>query len=179
MSENKRVVVVYRSGSGFTKNYATWLAEELHCDLLQGKETKVSDLFGYDTIIYGGGLYAIGINGLKLITKNYEQLKDKKLIVFAVGASPVRAETTEQVRKANIPADILDKIQFFYLRGGFNYSRLSPINKVLMQLRKLQLKRIKNPDADAKGMLASYVHPLDFTNKKNIKPIIESVGYNL
>ena len=44
MSENKKVVVVYRSGSGFTKNYATWLAQELKCDLRLGKETKVTDL---------------------------------------------------------------------------------------------------------------------------------------
>jgi menaquinone-dependent protoporphyrinogen IX oxidase len=179
MSENKKVVVVYRSGSGFTKNYATWLAEELHCDLLLGKNTKVSDLAAYDTIIYGGGLYAIGINGIKLITKNYEALKNKKLIVFAVGASPVREESTREVRKANIPAELFDKIQFFYLRGGFDYNRLSPINKFLMTLMKLKLKNTKNPDSDAKGMLASYDHPLDFTNKKYIKPILESVGESI
>lgn len=176
MPKNKKTVVVYRSGSGFTKNYATWLSEDLHCDLRLSKETKVSDLMDYDTIIYGGGLYAIGISGLKLITKNYEKLKDKKIIVFAVGASPVREETTEEVRRANIPANLLDKINFFYLRGGFNYNKLSPINKILMKLRKLQLKSIKNPDADASGMLASYEHPLDFTNRKNILPILKSVA---
>lgn len=174
MSENKKVVV-YRSGSGFTKNYATWLAQELKCELRQGKETKVNHLLAYDTIIYGGGLYATGISGLKLITKNYEQLKDKKIIVFAVGASPVREETTEFVHKGNIPAEMFDKVKFFYLRGGFDYNRLNPIMKFLMKLRKLQLQMIKNPDSDAKGMIASYEHPLDFTNIKYIKPILESV----
>lgn len=176
MLENKKIVVVYRSGSGFTKNYATWLSEELHCDLLPGKTTKISDLMKYDTIIYGGGLYAIGISGFDLIKKNYEQLKSKKLIVFAVGASPVREETIEAVRNANIPANMSDNISFYYLRGGFNYNKLSPLNKVLMQLKKMQLKKIENPDADTKGMIASYDHPLDFTNKKNLKPILESLG---
>ena len=176
MSENKKIIVVYRSRSGFTKNYATWLAEELKCDLREGSKVKVSDLAAYDTIIYGAGMYAVGVNGIKLITNNFEQLKDKKLIVFAVGASPNRDETTQEVRKANIPSEQLNKIQFFYLRGGFDYSRLTPFYKFLMTLMKIKLKKLKNPDADAKGMLASYSHPLDFTNKKFLEPILNSIG---
>ncbi|MDF2537526.1 MAG: flavodoxin [Herbinix sp.] len=175
MSQNHNIAVVYRSKTGFTKNYANWLAEEFKCDLLEGEKVKASDLAKYQTIIYGGGMYAIGINGIKLITKNYRILKDKKLIVFSVGATPVRNATTEEIRKANIPAVMLDKIHFFYLRGGFDYSRLSPFHKFLMTLMKIKLKRMKNPDADAKGMLASYTHPLDFTNKKYIAPIVKCV----
>ncbi|MDF2943002.1 MAG: flavodoxin [Herbinix sp.] len=176
MSENKKIVVVYRSKSGFAKNYAIWLSEKLKCDLLEGTKAKAKDLLSYDTIIYGAGLYAIGINGIKLITKNYDLLKNKKLIVYAVGASPSRSETTEEVRKANIPAEQLDKIKFFYLRGGFDYSRLTFFNKILMTLMKIKLKNTKNPDADAKGMLASYDHPLDFTNVKYIEPILKFIG---
>jgi menaquinone-dependent protoporphyrinogen IX oxidase len=176
MSVNPKTVVVYRSKSGFTKNYAQWLAENLKCDLLEGAKVKVNDLLSYDTIIYGAGMYAVGINGIKLITKNFEKLKDKKLIVFAVGATPVREETTQEVRRLNIPAEQFDKIKFFYLRGGFDYSRLSLFNKLLMTMMKIKLKLVKNPDADQKGMLASYKHPLDFTNPKYLKPIIESAG---
>jgi menaquinone-dependent protoporphyrinogen IX oxidase len=176
MSENKNVVVVYRSKSGFTKNYATWLAEELKCDLLEGARVKAEDLMNYETIIYGAGMYAIGINGIKLITGNYEKFKNKKLIVFAVGATPVREETSDEIRRVNIPLEQQDKIKFFYLRGGFDYSRLTLIDKLLMKLLKVKLKHVKDPDSDQKGMLNSYTHPLDFTNKKYLAPIIESVG---
>jgi len=174
MSVNKKTVVVYQSKSGYTKNYAEWIAEELKCDLLEGNKIKVSDLLSYDTIIYGAGMYAVGINGIKRITKNFDKLQAKKLIVFSVGASPVRKETTEEVRKKNIPTEQLEKIQFFYLRGGFDYSRLTRFNKFLMTLMKINLKQVKNPDADQIGMLASYTHPLDFTNRKYIEPIIKS-----
>lgn len=175
MSDNKKCAVVYRSAAGHTKAYAQWVAEDLKCDLLEGKKVKASDLLSYDTVIFGGGLYAGGINGVKLITKNFDQLKSKKLIVFAVGATPVRAATTEELIKMNFPGEMEKKIPFFYLRGGFDYSRLSPFNKFLMTLMKIKLKRLKNPDADQKGMLASYSHPLDFTDKKYIEPIIKSV----
>lgn len=176
---NKKCVVVYRSRTGFTKNYANWLAEALHCDLLQGEKTKVEDLLKYDTILYGGGLYASGMNGVKLITKNYELLKDKEIVIFAVGATPVRSATTEEIKKMNLPGEFYDKIPFYYLRGGFDYSRLSLFHKILMTLLKIKLKSIKNPDADEKGMLASYSHPVDFTKKKYIEPILQYVTRDL
>lgn len=175
MLNNKKTVVVYRSKTGFTKNYACWLATRLNCTLLEGEKTNIKDLEAYDTIIYGSGLYASGISGIKLITKNFEQLKDKRLIVFAVGASPARKELIPELRKANIPVEQQDKIAFYYLRGGFDYNRLSPFYKLLMQLKKRQLQKIKDPDADTKGMLASYTHPLDFTKEKNLEPIIQSL----
>lgn len=175
MSETNRTAVIYRSSTGFTKNYATWLSEELKCDLLEGKKTKINDLFKYDTIIYGGGLYAVGISGIKLITKHFDQLKGKKVIIFAVGASPVREETTKLLRKSNLPAEIDQQIQFFYLRGGFDYSRLSPFMKLLMNLKKQQVKASKDTNPDAKGFLASYERPLDFTNKKYITPILDCI----
>ncbi|MDF2906796.1 MAG: hypothetical protein K0R34_2117 [Herbinix sp.] len=175
MSKIEKIVVVYRSKTGFTKNYATWLAKRLDCTLLDGEKVSAMDLADYDTIIYGSGLYASGISGIKLITKNFEMLKKKRLIVFAVGASPSRKEIATELVKANIPEEQRDKIEFYYLRGGFDYSRLSPFYKLLMQLKKLQLKNLKNPDADTKGMLASYTHPLDFTNEKHLEPIIKSL----
>lgn len=175
MSDNKKCAVVYRSAAGHTKAYAQWIAKDLKCDLFDGKKVKVSGLLSYDTIIFGGSLHAGGLNGIKLIIENFDQLKSKKLIVFAVGAAPVRNETTEELFKMNFPGEMGENIQFFYLRGGFDYSRLSLYNKFLMTLFKYKLKRIKNPDADQKGMLASYSHPMDFTNKKYIEPIIRSV----
>lgn len=175
MSQNNKVIVVYKSKSGFTKTYATWLAEELKGDLKEARNVKVEDLKSYDTIIYGGGIYAKSINGAKLITKNYEQLKDKKLILFAVGSTPVREESNKFIREANIPANQMDHIHFFYLRGGFDYNKLTAFDKVLMSMLKVKLKNVKKPDPDQKGMLAAYEHPLDFTKEKNLQPIIDYV----
>lgn len=175
MSENNKIAVVYRSKSGYTRKYAVWLAEDLNCDLLEADKTSISDLLNYQTIIYGGGLYAIHVNGFKLITSNYEKLKDKNILVFAVGSSPSREESVQEIRKANIPEALTDKIKLFYLRGGFDYSKLNHMNKFLMNLLKTKLKSIKDPDEDQKGLLAAYDHPVDFTDRKNLQPIIDSI----
>ncbi|MBN7774195.1 flavodoxin domain-containing protein [Clostridium aminobutyricum] len=171
-----KIAVIYNSKSGFTQKYARWIAKAVQADLLIGKKTKAEDLLHYDTIVFGGGLYAGGINGLKLITKNYSNLKDKKIAVFCLGATPVRDEIVEEVRNKNLNVQQQESIQFFMLRGGFNYETLTPFDKILMNLLKLKLKRKKVLTADERGMLRSYTHPVDFTNEKNIEPIIKYIN---
>jgi len=61
---------------------------------------------------------------------------------------------------------------FIHFKGGFNYSKLKPFNKVLMTLLKWKLKMKKELTPDEKGMLASYDKPVDFTRKKDIDKII-------
>lgn len=175
-NKEEKIVVVYNSKSGFTQKYAKWIAEAVQADLLVGKNTKVQDLMPYDIVIFGGGLYAGGINGLKLVTNHYSQLKDKKIIVFCLGATPVRDEIVEEVKNKNLTAEQRDHIAFFMLRGGFNYHKLGSADKVLMNILKFKLKRKKVLSADERGMLNSYSQPLDFTSQKNISPIVDYIN---
>lgn len=169
-----KAVVVYKSKSGFAKKYAQWIAEELQADIYEASKIDINMLMLYDTIIYGGGLYAIGINGLKTITKNFDKLKDKKIVVFATGATPPRDEDIDKVKTSNFTEEQQQKIRFFYLRGGFDYTRLKLIDKVLMNLLKLKMNsKDKNKlIPDEQGMLAAYDKPIDFTRKKNIEELI-------
>lgn len=129
----------------------------------------------YDVIIYGGSLHAVGIEGIKLLKDNLNHLIDKKLIVFAVGASPSREETVKEIKQNNFTREQLGKIRFFYLRGGFNYNKLPFIDKVLMKLLQLKLKMKKSLAPDEKGMLNAYNKPVDFTRKENIEDIISYI----
>ena len=171
----RKIAVVYRSKSGYTKKYAQWIAASVEADLYRAGQVHLDDLLAYDTIVYGGALYAVGINGIGLITRNFEALKDKNLIVFALGATPVRPEIIEEVKNANLTPEQQERIRFFMLRGGFNKSKLKPVDRVLMALLKAKLKRRKDPGADERGMLAAYSQPLDFTDEKHIAPIVAAV----
>jgi len=172
-----KTVVIYKSKTGFTKKYAEWIAEKLSADIVNVSEVTTNMLTAYDTVIYGGGLYIIGINGVKFITQNIDNLKDKKVVVFATGATPSREEAISEVRDKNFTFEQQKHIQFFYLRGGFDYSKLKPFDKVLMILLKwkMKMKREKELTPDERGMLASYDKPVDFTRKKNIDEIIAYV----
>lgn len=171
-----KTIVIYKSKTGFTKKYAQWIAAELSADLLEAAVVAADKLAAYDTVIYGGGLYAVGINGLKLITKNLDKLQGKKVVIFATGASPVGAEVIHEVMSKNFTPDQQKSIRFFYLRGGFDYSKLKIFEKVLMSLLKWKLKRQKQLTPDEKGMLAAYDQPVDFTRKRDIDEIVAYVN---
>lgn len=173
-----KVVVIYKSKTGFTKKYAEWIAEELSADIFDVSKVNIHRLNKYDTIIYGGSLYAVGIIGIRLIRKNINKLKDKKLVVFATGASPSTDNVIKEVIDKNFSVDEQKHVKFFYLRGGFNYNKLNFFDKFLMTLLKWKIKK-KNQEElsdDEIGMLAIYDKPVDFTDKKNIYKIITYVN---
>lgn len=170
-------IVVYRSTSGFTKKYAEWIAEELKADIFDAKKTDAETIAKYDVVIFGGSLHAVGINGLKLIKNHLPLFSGKKVIVYAVGASPQRENVLNEVKEHNFSPEMAD-VALFYLQGGFNYSKLDFTNKVLMALFWVRLKLLRKRTSDEKGMLAAYSKPLDCTRKENIKPLIEYAKKN-
>lgn len=171
-----KTIVIYKSKTGFAKNYAQWIAKSLSADIFDASKVTAEKLISYDTIIYVGGLYIVGINGIKLIKENLNKLKGKKLVVIATGASPSRTDTIEAVKNGNFTAEELEHIKVFYLRGGFNYEKLFLIDKILMNLLKLKLKSKKDKAPDEKGMLSAYANPMDFTREENIREVIEYVN---
>ncbi|BCZ47222.1 flavodoxin [Clostridium gelidum] len=173
-----KTIVIYKSKTGFTRKYAEWIAEDLSADTFDISKVTINILTAYDTIIYGGSLYAIGIIGVKLITQNIDKLKDKKIVVFATGASPSREDGINEIIDKNFTQEQQKYIKFFYLRGGFNYSKLNLFDKFLMTLLKWKIKNKKQEElsSDEIGMLAIYDKPVDFTEKKNIDRIITYVN---
>lgn len=171
-----KTIVIYMSKTGFTRKYAEWIANDLNADMYDISKVNVDMLADYDTVIYGGSLHAVGIIGVKFITVNIGLFKDKKVVVFATGATPPREADINEVRNKNFTAQQLKYIKFFYLRGGFDYSKLNLFDKFLMTLLKLKLKMKKELTPDERGMLASYNKPVDFASKKNIDEIIAYVN---
>lgn len=167
-----KALVLYRSKSGFTKKYAEWIARELSAEVLEAKGAGPALFADYDTVIYGGGLYAAGINGVKLITGNLDKLAGKKVIVFATGASPEREDVTADIVNKNFTGEQREKITFFYLRGGFDRSRLKGIDRFLMGFLINSIKKKKERTPDEAGMLGAFEHPVDFTAEKKIASLV-------
>lgn len=171
-----RTIVVYKSKTGFVKQYAEWIAQELTADLREATTVKPDVLAAYDAIVYGGGLYAGGINGVKIITENLQLLRGKRIAVFGTGAAPGRPEVITEVRDKTFSSDDLKHLRYFYLRGGFNYAKLPLIQKVLMTLLKWKIewkiRRNAPLHGDEIGMYHAYGKPADFTHRNNISELI-------
>ena len=172
-----KTIVVYKSKTGFTKKYAQWIAEQLSADIFNISEVNINTLIKYDTIIYGGSLYAVGILGIDLINKNIDKLKDKKILVFATGVSPLSDKAINDITSKNFTQEQLKFINFFYLRGGFNYNKLNFFDKFLMTLLKWKIKSKKKEELipDETLMLSIFHESVDYTKKENINELISFI----
>jgi menaquinone-dependent protoporphyrinogen IX oxidase len=172
-----RYVVLYKSFSGFTRKYAEWIAADLDADIFPVHKFSPPKFKNYDAIIFGGSLHAVGINGISIIKKNFEILKDKPLFIFATGASPDGDHLPIEIIESNFSETERAHIKFFYMRGGFNYRKLNLANKILMRLLwlKLIMKKEKERNSDERGMLAAFKNPIDCTRKENIRQLVSEV----
>lgn len=174
-------IVIYKSKTGFSKKYADWIAEEINADIFKTNEVSLNTVMNYDNIICIGGLYVGGINGFSFIKNNFDKLKDKNIIVIAVGATTKKEEAIIEVKNKNLTKEMIDKIDFFLLRGGLDYKNMNLIDKFLMFLlvKSIKSKKSKKQEElndEQIGMLATYGKTVDFTNKKYIEPIIKVIN---
>lgn len=99
---NRQIVVIYKSVTGFTRQYAQWIGQALDCPVLDFKAASVQAVGESAVMIFGGRLHAGRIDGLKQAKALFAQSKAKRLAVFATGATPSAAqETIAQVWNAN------------------------------------------------------------------------------
>lgn len=174
-----KVAVIYKSEYGSTKKYAEWIADEVNAKLFECEQAKIENLSEYDTIVFGGGLYASGINGISFITKNFQTLKNKNLIIFTVGlASTEDKEIFKPIIEKNCTEEIRKKVQFFHMRGGIDYKKLNFVHKPMMAMLKMIVSKKKEEQLsrDDKMMLETYGDKIDFTDKKTIEPLVSYIN---
>ena len=169
-----KTIVVYKTKYGSTKTYAEWIAEELSCEAVDVKHTNIEKLFEYDTIIYGGGLYAEVINGVSIITKNLDKLKNKKIAVYTTGITPLdcRAYYDTYVIEKNFKNGVPENVKLFNFLGKMKMDELSLVHRTALKSLKKIMSSKKNPSEMEKMLIDLCDADGDFSNKEDIKELI-------
>ncbi len=168
----KNTIILYQSKYGATKKYAKWLSEALSCDLIETKKAEIEKIVQYDTIILGGGIYATGIAGISFLVKNYEQLKSKNVLVFAVGASPFDEKALKELRQKNLKNE-LSHLPLFYCRGIWNEDDMSWKDRTMCNMLKKMVSK-KDPglyESWEAALMQAIGSKADWTDKEYLKPI--------
>jgi len=169
----RKIAVIYKSKYGTTKRYAQWIAEALNAPLFESASIKQSQLNDYDVVIYGGGLYASGIDGVKLVKDGFS----KSLVIFTVGLADPQTTDYTPILQENFSPEQLSKIKVFHFRGGVDYNKLSIVHKGMMALVKKAADKVP-PDkrtSEDIGIIETYGKKVDFTDKTAIEPLVEYV----
>lgn len=143
-------------------------------DAVPVEKIKAPQLSSYDVVIFGGGIHAGAINGIRFINNNLSSMINTKLVVFATGATPAIPEEIEKFRKANIPPDT--DIAFFYFQSGMNYAGMHGSDKLLMGMLKAFLKLKKNKSDVEQGAADAIRHSYDYSDRNQIAPLINYVN---
>lgn len=171
-----RTAVVYSSKYGSAERYAHWLAHALDAELLPAQGLTPQALEHFDTLLMGGGVYAGGVAGLKLLQKHPQLTQGRRVAVFAVGASPFEASAVENLRRRLLPG-ALQRIPLFYLRGAYDESRMSLPDRTLCRILRRSLERHppEHPEPWMTAMLECGSRRADWTDPAALQPLIDFV----
>ena len=176
MLMRKNGVILYQSKYGATKKYAEWIVEATGFDCIRTKEADINKVAKYDTIILAGGIYASGIAGISFLKKNIFALKNKKIAVFCVGASPYNEGAFSQVCEHNFKGE-LQGIPCYYGRGMWNEEKMSFVDRTLCKM--LQKAVAKQDPATfepwQKALMDSIGETSDWTDKEYLKSLLDWV----
>lgn len=168
-----KAIVIYASKYGTTEKYARWIGEALDAPVCEASGVKPGSLLDYDLVIYGGGLYAGGIIGAKLVTNN----PCKALVVFTVGLATPETTDYSDILARNFTREQLSVIKLFHFQGGIDYGRLGVVHKAMMAFMKNKIMKIPPAErsSDDHQLLETYGGKVDFTDKAAIEPLVAYV----
>ena len=162
-------ILLYHSRTGFTRQYAVWLSEDLHCSALPYRERKHIDLSQYDTLIFGSWLRAGRIMGLQWLKKHLA--KGGTAVLFVTGAAPHSPDQMEAIRK-NFTAREWERLQAFYLPGGLNYDAMAPVDRAMMTAYRTMVKAKEGAGSETYQRISSSYTMAD---RAFIQPVVEAV----
>ena len=114
-----KILVIYKSTTGFTKRYAQMLSKEVACTLAPYKSATPELMSAYETVVFGSRAHAGRIDGYPRIKEMYKKSSARKFALFVTGAMPAAAEDTISAFWAqNLPGNELQKVPHFYMPGG-------------------------------------------------------------
>lgn len=176
---NKDMIIIYGSCYGTTKKYAEELSGRFGCEAVSYE--NVNDINAYQTIIYMGGLYAGGVQGMKKTLKKLSDISDKIICIVTVGlADPTDEKNIEHIRKSmktQVSEELFNKANIFHLRGGIDYSELSFLHKKMMGM--VYKKAVSVPEeernAEISAMIETYNKQVDFVDFDSLDQIVQSL----
>ncbi|MBR3269957.1 hypothetical protein IKG07_01775 [Candidatus Saccharibacteria bacterium] len=148
-----KILVTYKSKTGFTKKYAKWIAEELGCEAKDIKTITPKNVAEYDLIIHGGWIFGGIISGYNKI----KSFAPKQLIVFGVGFTPKAKVDLKKMAEENKLGDT----SLYYFEGGTNPPKMGLIGrKVVEMVTKEKVAYQDNTDRKATAELLKAIKAL-------------------
>ena len=157
-------IIVYRSSTGSTKQYAEWIAEATGYAAYESRDAKIPWAEA-DTVVIGSPIIALKPALAGWIAKNWDRMKDKRVVLFTTsGANPATDPVKDWVEKA-LREPLRSEIRAFPLPGRFDYAQLKGLGKAMIWFAAHVLG-----NKDVKNQIK---HPVDGVAKEKLGELLE------
>lgn len=173
---NKQILVIYKSVTGFTRQYARWIAGELDCKAMDFREISAETMSEYNTIVFGGRFHAGSVDGLKKAKALFKESTAAELIVFATGATPqLQGEVIKEAWRNNFTPKELEHIPHFYMQSGLCYEKMPLGDRLMMKVFAAMMKRKKGKSEYETAMAQALGNSYDLSSREYIRPLVSRV----
>ncbi|MFD1432977.1 flavodoxin domain-containing protein [Lacticaseibacillus yichunensis] len=152
-----KTLVVYESQTGFTQQYALWIARRLHCPLVDRAFLTPQEMSTCDLLIYGGHVSSRGVSGFRTLWRRFGAQLPDALVVFGTGMLGQEQIDCDRIRARTFRGFPMQP-QFFYFRGT-----IEPADVPLRFKWRVHINRRKQPKET----------PL--TDINAVRPLLEAV----
>ncbi len=157
--------IVYKSETGFTKEYSQMLSDKLDIPCYTLEEAK-KNLNKQDPIVYLGWICAGSIKGVNKVRNKY-----KVKCYGAVGAFPKEDNYIESLVKSNG----LEEEKLFYLRGGINFKKLKGYKKFIIKIVGNVLEKNNKGKEGSEELIRIFNEGASFVDSKNLDEMIDYI----
>ncbi|MCQ2613574.1 MAG: flavodoxin domain-containing protein [Treponemataceae bacterium] len=171
-----KTLVIFTSKTGFTRQYAQWIAEGCNCQAMELNEAaKKPDTFfaQFDQIAFGGWIMAGNVAKIRWFWEKAKKLDCKKLAVFCVGASPAESPDIPVFLETVVPMEFRNRTKAFYCQGGISYEKMNFPMKMMMKAFSSALKNNKNASEKEREMAKWLSSSYDISAPEHAQPVID------
>ncbi len=167
-------LVVYQSKYGSTKQYALWIAQTLHADIMNVRSVDWKTLRSYDLIIFGSYLHIGKIVDVDFLIYNWLTLQSKKVIIFTTSGTPPTDDKIQEYYENSVPFYIRGKVEYFPLWGRVSQLDITDRLLLLFPQTMLLVKSLVTHNEEDRLAFDAMCQKFDHVEKGSINPIIAS-----
>jgi len=142
MTNILKPVIFYKTHLGTTKEYVKWLQSSINADLFLFRQLPKARISKYNLVIISSGTYMGQMPLVKFLIKIWPQIKNKTVIVIAIGGVEPNNEASIRSYKT-IPLEIRNNIKYFKIAGKvgeikpLGEIKFENLNEILSYIQKL------------------------------------------
>lgn len=185
---DKRILILYNSKRGSTKQYADWIEDGVRTscdedgigvkiDKVRLDDFDFDELPCYDAVVFGSWLRGSGIVGFSSIKSYLEEIQDR-VIIYCTGISDYNPENYLQIAEINFNDKVdLREAKLYYCPGAYHPEKVKGMDRFMMWIaKKILIKGTVKEDRDAGQRMKRIIEEgADLKDEKYARQVVQAV----